>query len=121
MLYLMMYRQGESEILPGRKLSGRIGGVYVASFDHFVTRAVGSLPLSFEGIDVNFHVAILDAPDGREPWYLYGTEVSNERKLSIVTLDARCRSRAYGVDQGSNLNGLALIFCSTACRFCLRV
>lgn len=87
MLDPTMRRDGEPEILPGRKLSGRVAGVYVARFDHFVTRAVEALPLGFEGIDGDFHAGHTRRSGGREPWYPRGTEMRNERQLSIVAPD----------------------------------
>ena len=87
MLDPTMRRDGEPEILPGRKLTARVAGVYVASFDHFVTRAVDALPLGFEGIDGDFHAGHTRRSGGREPWYPRGTEMRNERQLSIVAPD----------------------------------
>lgn len=87
MLDPTMRRDGEPEILPGRKLRGRVAGVYVAPFDHFVTRSVEALPLGFEGIDGDFHAGHTRRSGGREPWYPRGTEMRNERQLSIVAPD----------------------------------
>lgn len=87
MLDPTMRREGEPEILPGRKLAAHVAGVYTAPFDHFVTRAVEALPLSFEGIDGDFHAGHVRRSGGREPWYPRGTEMRNERQLSIVAPD----------------------------------
>lgn len=87
MLDPTMRREGEPEILPGRKLGGRVAGIYVAPSDHFVTRAVDTLPLGFEGIDGDFHAGHTRRSGGREPWYPRGTEMRNERQLSIVAPD----------------------------------
>lgn len=77
----------EPEILPGRKLSGTVAGAYVAPFDHFETRAVAGLALNFEGIEGDFHAGHTRRSGGREPWYARGTEMCNERQLSIVAPD----------------------------------
>lgn len=82
-----MHREGEPEIVPGRKLAGRIAGVYIAPADHFVTRAVETLPLTFEGIIGDVHAGHTRRSGGREPWYPRGTEMRNERQLSIVAPD----------------------------------
>lgn len=75
------------EIVPARKLLGRVAGVYVAPFDHFQTRAVDRLDLTFEGISGDFHAGYTRKSGGREPWYGRGTEMRNERQLSIVARD----------------------------------
>lgn len=87
MLDPTMRLEGEPEILPGRKLAARAAGVYTAQSDHFVTRAVETLPLSFEGIAGDFHAGHTRRSGGREPWYPRGTEMRNERQLSIVAPD----------------------------------
>ena len=87
MLDPTMRRESEPEILPGRKLTARVAGVYTAPFDHFVTQAVDALPLSFEGIEGDFHAGHTRRSGGREPWYPRGTEMRNERQLSIVAPD----------------------------------
>ena len=75
------------EVVPTRKLLGRVEGVYAAPFDHFETRRTESLALSFEGIDGDFHAGYTRKSGGREPWYGRGTEMRNERQLSIVAPD----------------------------------
>lgn len=80
-------RQDDPEILPARKLSARVAGVYIAPEDHFETRAVDALDLGFEGIEGDFHAGHTRRSGGREPWYPRGTEMRNERQLSIVAAD----------------------------------
>lgn len=87
MLDPTMRRDGEPQIMPGRKLSARVAGVYVAPFEHFLTRPAEALPLGFEGIDGDFHAGHTRRSGGREPWYPRGTEMRNERQLSIVAPD----------------------------------
>lgn len=87
MLDLQLRLDGEPEIVPARKLSARVAGVYVAPFDHFETRATEALALGFEGIDGDFHAGHTRRSGGREPWYPRGTEMRNERQLSIVAPD----------------------------------
>ena len=87
MLDLQRRLDGEPEILAARKLAARVAGVYVAPFDHFQTRATDALVLDFEGIDGDFHAGHTRRSGGREPWYPRGTEMRNERQLSIVAPD----------------------------------
>jgi hypothetical protein len=87
MLDLQQSQGQETETVPSQKLAARVGGVYVAPFDHFVTRAVEELRLGFEGIEGDFHAGLTRRSGGREPWYPRGTEMRNERQLSIVAPD----------------------------------
>ena len=75
------------EIVPGRKLAARAAGVYGAPSEHFQTRAVDRLVLGFDGIEDDFHCGFTRRSGGREPWYPRGTEIRNERQLSIVAAD----------------------------------
>jgi hypothetical protein len=77
----------EMEIKPARKLAARVAGVFVAPFDHFETRPVEKLELGFDGIAGDFHAGVTRKSGGREPWYPRGTEMRNERQLSIVAAD----------------------------------
>ena len=79
--------QDDIEIHPARKLTATVAGVFVAPFDHFVTRATDALELGFEGIAGDFHAGHTRRSGGREPWYPRGTEMRNERQLSIVAPD----------------------------------
>jgi hypothetical protein len=75
------------EIVPARKLSARVAAVYTAPFDRFETRPVESLTLGFDGIAGDFHAGHTRRSGGREPWYPRGTEMRNERQLSLVAPD----------------------------------
>src|SRR5262245_12526493 len=77
----------ETEILPARKLAARVAGTFTAPFDHFETRATDELRLGFTGIEGDFHAGYTRHSGGREPWYPRGTEMRNERQLSIVAPD----------------------------------
>ena len=98
MLELFERRDDEPEILPARKLPGRVAGTFVASSGHFVTRPATELVLSFAGIDGDFHAGATRRSGGREPWYPRGTEIRNERQLSIVAPDELVRiARLMGI------------------------
>lgn len=75
------------DIVPARKLAARAAVLYAAPSDHFQTRSVEALRLGFDGIDGDFHAGATRRSGGREPWYPRGTEMRNERQLSIVAAD----------------------------------
>lgn len=77
----------EAGIVPQQKLSARVEGVFAAPLDHFETRPVEYLELGFEGIADDFHGGITRKSGGREPWYPRGTEMRNERQLTLVSPD----------------------------------
>jgi hypothetical protein len=74
-------------IHPPQKLAARVEGVFTAPFDHFETRPTDALDLSFGGIEGDFHGGVTRRSGGREPWYPRGTEIRNERQLTIVAPD----------------------------------
>jgi len=76
-----------TEILPSRKLSGRVSGLFEALAGDFVTTPTASLELTFDGIVGDFHAGPTRKSGGREPWYPRGTEMRNERQLSILASD----------------------------------
>lgn len=77
----------DPEIVPARKLSARVAGVFVAAGGHFETRAVEALELGFGGIPGDIHEGATRHSGGREPWYARGTQIRNERQVSIVAPD----------------------------------
>jgi hypothetical protein len=84
----LFQRAGEAaEIVPGRKLTARVAGLYAALKGSFQTESVGELQLGFDGIAGDFHAGGTRRSGGREPWYERGTEIRNERQLSIVAFD----------------------------------
>jgi MOSC domain-containing protein len=87
MLDLFPEADKPAEITPGRKLVAKAAALYVAPSDHFQTRPVDELRLGFDGIAGDFHAGPTRRSGGREPWYPRGTEIRNERQLSIVAAD----------------------------------
>lgn len=87
MLDLFPEAEKPVEIIPGRKLAAKVSALYVAPSDHFETRPVEELQLGFDGISGDFHAGATRRSGGREPWYPRGTEMRNERQLSIVAAD----------------------------------
>ncbi|MEK1890871.1 MAG: molybdenum cofactor sulfurase [Phyllobacterium sp.] len=76
-----------TEILPARKLSGRVSSLFEARSGDFVTAPAGELTVTFDGIVGDFHAGSTRKSGGREPWYPRGTEMRNERQLSILAPD----------------------------------
>lgn len=87
MLDLFPEAEKPIEIIPARKLAAKAAALYVAPADHFQTRPVDELLLDFDGIAGDFHAGPTRRAGGREPWYPRGTEMRNERQLSIVAGD----------------------------------
>lgn len=75
------------EIAPAKKLLGEVVGVFDAPFGHFQTREADVITLTFEGVEGDFHAGYTRRSGGREPWYPRGTEIRNERQVSIVAPD----------------------------------
>ncbi len=75
------------EIVPSRKVSGRVIGLFEALDRDFVTSPTDLLELTFDGIVGDFHAGQTRRSGGREPWYPRGTEMRNERHLSILSAD----------------------------------
>lgn len=73
--------------LPRRRLKGVVAGLYRATLDDFVTHPVEELDLTFAGIADDVHGGATRRSGGREPWYPRGTEMRNERQLSLLAPD----------------------------------
>jgi hypothetical protein len=74
-------------IVPASRLAARVDAVYTASGGDFETRPTEALSLGFDGIDGDYHQGLTRRSGGREPWYPRGTEMRNERQISIVAPD----------------------------------
>jgi len=84
----LLQRAGEAtEIVPARKLTAKVAGLYAALKGRFQTEPVGELQLDFDGIAGDLHAGQTRRSGGREPWYPRGMEMRNERQLSIVAFD----------------------------------
>lgn len=69
------------------KLPGTVEGVFVAEGKGFATSPVEDLTLTFEGIPGDRHGGFTRRSGGREPWYKRGTEMANERQVSLLCPD----------------------------------
>ena len=77
----------EFEVHPRQRIQGKIAGLFQAMGEDFITQPVDQLDVSFEGIPGDFHSGHTRKSGGREPWYPRGTEMRNERQLSILAPD----------------------------------
>jgi hypothetical protein len=90
----------EAEVFPARKLQAIVAGVFAAPYGHFETRPRDALDLTFEGIEGDFHAGLTRKSGSREPWYSRGTEMRNERQLTIVAPDELARiASGMGLDE----------------------
>ncbi|CAH1657598.1 MOSC domain-containing protein [Hyphomicrobiales bacterium] len=78
-------------IFPGRRLHGRVtatlkagqgGGTY-----DFETVAVPALTITYEGIPGDRHFGFTRRSGAREPWYPRGTEMRNDRQISLLAAE----------------------------------
>lgn len=68
-------------------LSGVVDFCLIADGGTFVSRAVESLTLDFAGIVGDHHAGFTRKSTSREPWYRRGTELRNDRQLTIVSAE----------------------------------
>ena len=73
------------EIVPPRKVKGGVSQVLAARDRDFVSARVPELKLSYGGVDGDFHEGLTRNSGSREPWYERGTEMRNERQVSILS------------------------------------
>lgn len=84
---LFATQDDDIKVLPARKLAARVAATLLAPHGTFETFAVPTLDLSLDGIAGDYHHGRTRRSGGREPWYPRGTEMRNERQLSIVAPD----------------------------------
>jgi hypothetical protein len=73
------------QIVPSMKRVGAVDGLFVAKGKDFVTTAVDALDLTYEGIPGDIHAGLTRKSGSREPWYPRGTEIRNERQLTVLS------------------------------------
>ncbi|OJJ09137.1 MULTISPECIES: MOSC domain-containing protein [unclassified Roseibium] len=70
------------------KIAGHVEGVFGTPVtEDFQTEPVERLGLTFEGVPGDRHAGFTRKSGGREPWYPRGTEMCNERQISILSLE----------------------------------
>jgi len=67
------------------KLTTTAVACLIADGVDFVTRPVAALTLDFAGIVGDLHAGFTRPSTSREPWYPRGTEIRNDRQLTIVS------------------------------------
>lgn len=75
------------KVLPKRRVNGSVNKLLIASDDGFVSSPTDSLVMRYSGIDGDYHEGMTRKSGGREPWYDRGTEMRNERQISLVCQD----------------------------------
>jgi len=76
------------QIVPPTRFKARVRQVFEpATPDGFATAPALSLTLDFDGLPAGRHRGPTRRSGGREPWYPRGSEIRNERQISIVSLD----------------------------------
>lgn len=88
------------EICPARRIKGRVSHLLAALGGDFPTEEVASLAMGFDGVEGDYHAGPTRKSGGREPWYPRGTEIRNERQISIVAADELAVAAAQmGIDR----------------------
>lgn len=83
-----------------KKVKGVVANVLAANGSDFVSEPVEQLLLTYEGIEGDFHAGITRKSGGREPWYDRGTQMRNERQISIMSVEELAEiSTGMGVEK----------------------
>jgi hypothetical protein len=69
------------------RIAGTVAACLIADGADFRSRRVEALTLDFAGIVGDIHAGLTRASTSREPWYERGTEVRNDRQVSIVSVE----------------------------------
>ena len=75
-------------ITPAFRIAGKVESVFrTSSAEDFRTSGTDPLELTFGGISGDRHGGHTRKSGGREPWYPRGTEMCNERQISILSTE----------------------------------
>jgi len=76
------------KVAPAFKMAAKVEGVFkTLSAEDFSTGATDALELTFEGIPGDRHGGFTRKSGGREPYYPRGTDMCNERQISILSAE----------------------------------
>jgi len=88
------------EIRPARRIKGTVSAVLAAFGGDFPTEELQSLTMDFDGVVGDYHACPTRKSGSREPWYPRGTEIRNERQISVVAPDELAIAAAgMGIDR----------------------
>jgi hypothetical protein len=88
------------DIRPARRIKGTTSQLLAALGGDFPTETVASLAIGFDGVEGDYHAGHTRKSGGREPWYPRGTEIRNERQISIVAADELAMAaKDMGIDR----------------------
>ncbi|MCF4098944.1 MOSC domain-containing protein [Maritalea mediterranea] len=73
--------------IPTQKFKAELADLFLADGDDFISKSVSALELNFEGIVGDHHAGLTRKSGGREPWYKRGTEMRNERQVSLLSVE----------------------------------
>lgn len=74
-------------IYSAKRFEAQVTALFAALDGTAVSAPMDSLDLTYEGIAGDRHTGLTRKSGGREPWYKRGTDMRNERQLSLVCLD----------------------------------
>lgn len=88
------------DIIPAKKVMGRVVRTLNADGDGFVSQDVDALEVTYGGVKGDRHEGLTRKSNSREPWYPRGTEMRNEQQVSIVSVEELEEiSNGMGVDR----------------------
>lgn len=70
-----------------RKATAIVSACLIADRGTFVSRPVESIAIDFTGIPGDHHAGPTRRSTSREPWYPRGTEIRNDRQVTIVSVE----------------------------------
>ncbi len=76
-----------TETVSRQKVEGMVSATLKAEGKDFVSQPVDQLELTYGGIAGDFHAGLTRASGAREPWYKRGTQLRNERQISLLADD----------------------------------
>jgi hypothetical protein len=82
-----MEQQNESKSRREDRVDGTVFACLIADGGTFVSRPVEKLTLDFTGVPGDYHASSTRRSTSREPWYPRGTEIRNDRQLTIVSIE----------------------------------